>query len=440
MHPNLLTILLGFLLLHLTTSNASSQTSQLPEGWSASQDGSNTIYKPANLPDGNTFSMTVFPAEGLAGRDLLSWFSQNVQADLQQREVSAKLTPPQRSPSGLVSEMLQFHDRRGQLWTLIYAGAQNPDGPAQFCAMISNLPQSSLTPNISAAGNIFGQRVALAKTGGAASSATSVATNRSGGAAEPPRSAGGNGSGIHASQPGAGISDAQIETVLHGGYGTTTVYGYQYVEFVGLLLKNGWEYSDLTVPPEDLDADASKRAEPQKWHHWKQQGGHYFIQETNGTWTQLEADRVRPLESGSSLNKNLIYRDAKSFGGMGATVTTKTIAFFPTGRFERSSGFLGGTGAVQSAGGFSAGAASYGDRNGSGSAASGTYSGSGSSVTARSARSGGGDGSPTGTYHVSGYALELDSANGQRQRLLAFYPFEGKPDVYIGNVTFSVGR
>ena len=440
LHRNLLTVLLGFLFLHLMTSNARSQTSQLPEGWSASQDGSNTIYKPANLPDGNTFSMTVFPTEDLRGRDLPSWFSQRVQADLQQRGVPAKLTPPQRSPSGLVSETLQFHDKSGQVWTLIYAAAQSPDGPAHFCAMISNLRQSSLAPNITAAGNIFGQRLALARTGGATPPSNGAATNRSSDAAEQPRSAAGNGSGIRASQSGARISDAEIEAVLHGGYGTTTVYGYQYVESVSLLLKDGWEYSDLTVPPEDLDAEASKRSEPQKWHHWREQGGHYFIQETNGAWTQLQADRVRPLESGSSLNKSLMHRDAKSFGGMGATVTTKTIALLPTGRFERSSGFIGGTGTVQSAGGFSSGAASYSDRSGSRSAASGTYSGSDSSVTARSARSGEGDGSATGTYHVSGYALELDSANGQRQRFLAFYSSEGKHDVYIGTVTFSVGR
>ncbi len=440
MHRNPFTIFLGFLFFLFVTSNAGSQTSQLPEGWSATQDGANTIYKPANLPDGNTFSMTISPAEDLTGQDLLSWFAQHVEADLRWRGVSAKLTPPQRSPSGLVSETLQFHDNRGQVWTMIYAAAQSPDGPTHFCAMISNLPQSLLTSSITAAGKIFGEHVTMAKTGGAASLATNAATNASNAAATSPQNAGGNGSGISSSQPETGVADTQIEAVLHGGYGTTTVYGFQYVESVSLLLKDGWEYSGLTMPPEDLDVEASQRAEPQKWHHWKQQGGHYFIQEANGVWTQLQADRVRPLESGSSLSKSLIYRDTKSFGGMGATVTTKTIALFPTGRFERSSGFIGGTGAVQSAGGFSSGTASYSDRSGSRSAASGTYSGSGSSVTARSAQSGGADGSATGTYQVSGYALELHSANGQRRRFLAFYPSEGKPDVYIGDVTFSVGK
>jgi hypothetical protein len=49
-----------------------------------------------------------------------------------------------------------------------------------------------------------------------------------------------------------------------------------------------------------------------------------------------------------------------------------------------------------------------------------------------------GNGSASGTYKVSGYTLELDCANGQVQRLLAFYPFPGDPRVYIGDTTFSV--
>jgi hypothetical protein len=367
--------LLAFLFVHFMTSNARSQTSQLPEGWSTLKDGSNSVYKPVNLPDGNAFSMTVFPAEDLRGRDLLGWLAQHVEADLHQRGVSARLPPPQLGSSGLASETLHFQDRRGQDWIFIYAAAQSPNGPAQFCAMISNLPQSTLTTYISAAGKIFAQSVALAKMAGAPPSATSVASNRSGSnSTEPGRNIAENGSEIRPSPPGAGISDTEIQAVLHGGYGTTTVYGYQFVESVHLLLKNGWEYSDLRVPPEDLDAEAARRAEPQRWHQWKQQGGNYFIQETNGAWTKLQADRVRPLESGASLNKSLIHRDAKQFGGMGSTITTKTIAFLPTGRFERSASFIGGTGAVQSAGGFSAGAGSYNDKNGSRSVASGAYS------------------------------------------------------------------
>jgi hypothetical protein len=59
-------------------------------------------------------------------------------------------------------------------------------------------------------------------------------------------------------------------------------------------------------------------------------------------------------------------------------------------------------------------------------------------VTATSSsRPAAGDPSAIGTYRVSGYLLELDAANGQVQRLLAFYPFAGKPQVYIDGTTFD---
>ena len=41
-------------------------------------------------------------------------------------------------------------------------------------------------------------------------------------------------------------------------------------------------------------------------------------------------------------------------------------------------------------------------------------------------------GTSTRPSSVSGYLLELHAANGQVQRLLAFYPFASKPQVYIG--------
>jgi hypothetical protein len=60
-------------------------------------------------------------------------------------------------------------------------------------------------------------------------------------------------------------------------------------------------------------------------------------------------------------------------------------------------------------------------------------------AAARSSRSASaGGGAATGTYKVTGYTLELDCSNGQVQRFLAFYPFPGKPQIFVGNVTFSV--
>jgi hypothetical protein len=197
-------------------------------------------------------------------------------------------------------------------------------------------------------------------------------------------------------------------------------------------------YSGLTGPPEDLIVEASRHAEPQKWHRWRQQGNAVYL-EVNGSWRRLDGDLVRPLESGSALHKNLVHRNATTFVGMGGTVGTDRISFYPNGHFERSANVLAGSGAVQASGGFSGGASSVTNRNGTTASSSGTYAGAGGSVTARSSRSvTGGGGAATGTYRLTGYTLELDCANGQTQRLLAFYPFPGKPQIFISQVTVNV--
>ena len=176
MHRNLLTVFLALLFLQFTARTARPQSIQIPEGWSSSQDGANITYTPGNLPAGNKFAMSVSPAESLQGQDLTGWFTQHAQADLQQRGAAAKLTTPQRNPSGLVSETLSFRDQSGQNWTLIYAAAQNPAGLAEFCVMLSNLPQSSFLTYLTPAGKLFGESVALALTGGNPSAAIGPAT------------------------------------------------------------------------------------------------------------------------------------------------------------------------------------------------------------------------------------------------------------------------
>jgi hypothetical protein len=209
--------------------------------------------------------------------------------------------------------------------------------------------------------------------------------------------------------------------------------GYAYVESADLLLSDGWAYLGLTVPPEQLDEVASKQREPAKWHRWKQSGSDFLIQNGSSQWTKLEADRVRPLPAGASLEISLIHRNSARFGGMGAYNTSATITFSQNGRFARSSGVIAGTGAVQAGGGFGGSASSYQDQHGSGSASAG----SNGQVTTTTTSRGRGNANLGGTYTVSGYTLELHGDGGAVQRVLAFYPFTDNKSVYIDGVTYG---
>jgi hypothetical protein len=413
----LLSALISVLFIAGTAPLANAQGSSAPAGWSTSTTGSITTYQPDNLPSGKTFQMTIQPPQSLAGQPLAAWFSARVQADLQQRGAQAHVGDPQSNPDSTLLLLVPYRDRAGQSWTAVYAVASRPDG-AQLCSMVSNLPPQEMKTYIRSGAAIFGETVKQARLGQNPSP-----------------------SSVPAAHPGAGALGSKIAGILHEGRGMSTATGYQYVESVDLLLSDGWEYSGLTGPPEDLNAEASRHAEPQKWHRWQQQGSAVYLQ-VNGSWSSLDGDLVRPLESGSALHKNLVHRNATTVVGMGGTVGTDRISFYLNGHFERSANVLAGSGAVQASGGFSGTASSVTNRNGTAASSSGTYAGAGGSVTARSSRStggaGSGAGSATGTYRITGYTLELDCANGQTQRLLAFYPFPGKPQIFIGQITFNV--
>jgi hypothetical protein len=388
-------------------------------------------YTPANLPSGKVFTLTIrSAAQSLDGQNIDAWLQARAQADLRQRGTGVSATPAHHAASDLYVILVPYRDSKGQSWSAIYAAIERPGG-AEYCTMLSNLPQQPMQTYVQSGAQIFTQAVALARNDGG-SRTTSTAVN----AASAPAAGMASGN-LTTSQQSGLLPDSQIAGLLHVGRGMTTASGYQYVEQVDLLLSDGWAYSGLTGPPEGLDVEASKHAEPQKWHSWRQQNGAVYLQ-MNGGWTRLDADIVRPLESGSALSKNLVHRNATTFVGMGGAVGTDRISFRPDGRFERSANVLSGSGAVQFAGGFSGGASSLTNRYGTTSMAAGTYASPGGSVTARSSRSGaGGAGATTGTYKVTGFTLELDCANGQVQRLLAFYPFPAKPQIFIGSVTFN---
>jgi hypothetical protein len=123
--------------------------------------------------------------------------------------------------------------------------------------MISDLPPPEMKPYIRSGATIFGEIVKQAS--GGQSSSRLKDDNHSGGSVAVNST---NSNSVGAAQFGAGAPESAIAGILHEGRGMTTATGYQYVELVDLLLLDGWEYSGLTGPPEDLNIEASKHAEP----------------------------------------------------------------------------------------------------------------------------------------------------------------------------------
>jgi hypothetical protein len=391
-----------------------------PAGWTSVPSGAQWTFRPASVPGGQTFTLTVDPPVALQGQDARSWFVGKANAEAAGRGMAINTSTVQHGANGLWSVSGGYRDPNGRQWLVLYAGAPRSDGNFQFSTIVSDVPsQSVLTGYIQSAGEILGRM----------SKASSPTTTTAAAPGKAPQAR-----GI--------TSDDRIEALVHEGSGESTLWGFQYVETVHLLLKDGWEYSGLTIPPEDLDVEASKRSQPTQWHHWKRDGATILI-ERGGQWSKLGGDRVRPLPPGAVLNLRLVHRTSLASGGMGSVNTRNDIVLSPSGQYTRSRGTIAGSGAMQAGAGFSAGAVSVTDQNGTRGAASGTYSGpGGGAVTTRSSsQSRGGDPSLAGTYSVSGYALELRGSDGTVVRVLAFYPdTQDNTNVYIGDATYGAEK
>lgn len=438
------------LLLFFSTCKA-----QTPPGWTVSQSGQNSIYRPGNLPAGRYFTLTVEPPQTPQGQPLLQWFDQHAGGDLAQRGTTLSLGTPQYDSSGVLHMLSTCRDSSGRQWMVMYSAVPLAGGSVQFSSILSNLSTSETSRYIKEGAAMLGQMARAANANSPQSAQSNVPESNNASNASPaytppppanpapsnpaPSREDQSNRSIRTAQPGSGMQPAQIAAILHEGRGVSTASGYQYEESADLLLKDGWEYSGLKVPPEDLNVAASKQLQPGQWHRWRSQGQDIYIQDQrSGQWSKLEADHVIPLRS--TMEQHLISRHSTGFGGMGSFNTRNDITFHADGSFERSSSVLAGSGVVQVGGGFSGGAASYHDRYGCGSTASGTSSAGGSTVGAYSTShcKPGQDANSYGTYRISGYTLELDSASGQVQRVLAFYPFANKPQIYIDSMTFSV--
>ncbi|MDO4724284.1 MAG: hypothetical protein Q4A97_05930 [Comamonadaceae bacterium] len=205
--------------------------------------------------------------------------------------------------------------------------------------------------------------------------------------------------------PGQGVQPGQIEAILHSAEFVNDSLGMRLEEEHLLLLKDGWAYAGLRVPPADLDVRASRANEPKKWRRWRKQRGQYQLEKVDA-WEDAPGSPVRPARADQRLHGAYT---ASSYHG---NIYTSGYAFKDTLYFKRdgtlgsSSSMRGGTTAMNS-GTFSANVAS--DRS---------------------------DERPV-QYRLDGYTLERRYPDGQSTRSLFFFWGEGEQHITINGTTYS---
>lgn len=245
------------------------------------------------------------------------------------------------------------------------------------------------------------------------------------------------------SAPGRGLSDKDLAAVVIHGQGNYN-NGTRWEEDVRFLLRDGSVYRRTEMPPDQLDVEASRRLEPQRWGRWRGAGKGYEMQAQDDDGRPLDAWKaekhyaVRPWPEDKRLEGSF---SRGSFNGslvLGGTSSTRGISFTRDGRFERSYSAFSSTGTLASIMNNTVIAGSaHGDGKGSSSTGGGTVGTGGGTAGAFSSRKQDDGASRRGRYRLSGFVLTLDYDDGRRERLLSFPVHDDERTVYVGSGSYS---
>ena len=228
--------------------------------------------------------------------------------------------------------------------------------------------------------------------------------------------------------PGQGVQDKDIETLLFHGEAEYFGTDITFVETQYLLLKDGWAYDNMQVPPADLDVAASRQHEPEHWRRWRKQGDNYQY-EKDGQWQAYDATPVRPGKAGETLDGTYTYSTSSGTLYTGSHVSFTYLTFGKDGSFSRSR--------------YSSSASSnYIDSStfaNSEGVVSGVYDGfqDSGTVTVGSTGTGGKGEERPGHYKIDGYTIELTYPNGKTERELFFFWNNERNNLNIGKTTYS---
>ncbi|CAN7258002.1 hypothetical protein [Rhizobacter sp. LjRoot28] len=242
--------------------------------------------------------------------------------------------------------------------------------------------------------------------------------------------------------PGKGLKPGDYDTVLFSWDQRYQVTGLQYSETVYLLLNDGAAYTGLAIPPEDFDAAASRRLQPDRWVQWRRDGGKYQVRrDASSEWKTLKAWPAVPGRRDERLNGTFTHSSYGSFGGLGGWASTNSLVFGADGRFEELSHTTHGTGVVQAGNGYTGGSAGGHSGKGSWGTSSGTQGpgagGEGGTVTAGSQTSRNDGSAYTGRYRIDGWRLSLERDNGTVEHQLFLYTTEKREDLHIGGSGYA---
>ena len=227
--------------------------------------------------------------------------------------------------------------------------------------------------------------------------------------------------------PGQGVQDKDIETLLFHGEAEYFGTDITFVETQYLLLKDGWAYDNLQVPPADLDVAASRRHEPEHWRRWRKQGDNYQY-EKDGQWQAYDATPVRPGKAGETLDGTYTYSTSSGTLYTGSHVSFTYLTFGKDGSFSRS-------GYSSSASTNYIDSSTFANSDG---VVSGVYDGfqDSGTVTVGSTGTGGKGEERPGHYKIDGYTIELTGPDGKTERKLFFFWADDK-NISVGGTTYS---
>jgi len=403
----------------------------LPDGWEVRGEGRDIIFAPARMNPGEqldiwaaamTNYITVSPRASLAS--LLPQVRQKAGAAQDER-----CQPPQASPAGeatqtcmagnsvLVYIMWRRYGDRAYLARIRATGdgalARYRDGIQQILRIVRQNQSDTVLSNHRRQARVY--------------------------TAQAIRSA-----------PGQGLQDGDIAAVfvawelaqLPG----ETVSRMEHTSW--LLLKDGTGYRN-TIPPDELNVQASRQLEPKRWVKWRKPwlGGDYEILGPNDkNWRRLSQGWIaQPARPGERLNGT--YTHAAAYGNWmtGGATHSSTWRFNGDGTFETSYYGSSATGALQAANGSVMGSTAHGNAKGS-SATSSVSDSASLNPSATPVAAGGNtrrtnDGaSRVGRYRLKGWVLEVERNNGQTDR--HFVTFEGskRNTIDIDSTPFSVSK